>query len=141
MAKQRASEIVISDAVAKETISERDIILLKSRLNRGENIDFSPIEENDVFVTDEQAEKGLNYLIKHFLTSKNLKRKNCLWGDTELKAIGYNGEGEELTPMNPHKLFKLVGFMNIGNFMPFYQPIYEINGLSYYMNGGEPRIY
>lgn len=141
MAKQRASEIVISDAVAKKTISERDIILIKSRLNRGENIDISPIEENDVFVTDEQAEKGLNYIIKHFLTPKNKKRKNCWWGDTELKAIGYNGEGEELTPMNPHKLFKLVGFMNIGNSMPFYQPIYEINGISYYMNGGEPQFY
>ena len=141
MAKKRASEIVISEAVTNKAISERDITLIKSRLNRGEAIDITPIEENDVFVTDEQAEKGLNYLIKHFLTSKNLKRKNCLWGDTELKAIGYNGEGEELTPMNPHKLFKLVGFMNIGNFTPFYQPIYEINGLSYYMNGGEPQIY
>lgn len=141
MAKKRASETVISEAVAKKTISERDINLIKRRLNRGEIINFSPIGENDVFVTDEQAEKGLNYLIKHFLTSKNLKRKNCWWGDTALKAIGYNGEGEELTPMNPHKLFKLVGFMNIGNFMPFYQPIYEINGVSYYMNGGQPEIY
>lgn len=141
MAKKISSETIISEAVSKEFISERDINLIKRRLNRGEIINFSPIGENDVFVTDEQAEKGLNYLIKHFLTSKNLKRKNCWWGDAALKAIGYNGEGEELTPMNPHKLFKLVGFMNIGNFRPFYQPIYEINGVSYYMNGGQPEIY
>ena len=141
MAKTITSEKIIENIAKAEVISEREILLLKGRMNRGKEVDLSPLDDIEVFVTDEQAEKGLAYLRKHFLTTKNKKRKNCKWGDYELQAIGYQGDGVPLEKLNPHHLFTFQGYMNIGRCVPFYSPIYEINGISYYMECGEPKIY
>lgn len=141
MAKVISSEVIVNNIASKETITEREVLLLKGRMNKGKEVDLSPLDDIDVFVTDEQAEKGLTYLRKHFLTSKNKKRKNCSWGDYELKAIGYQGEGEPLKKLNPHNLFTFEGYMNVGRVFPYYSPIYEINGIVYYMENGEPHIY
>ena len=141
MAKIISSESIIKGIAKAEIISEREILLLKSRMNKGKEVDLSPLDDLEIFVTDEQAEKGLAYLRKHFLTTKNKKRKNCSWGDYELQAIGYQGEGESLKKLNPHNLFTFEGYMNIGRVFPYYSPIYEINGIAYYMEGGEPHIY
>ena len=141
MAKVISSEVIVSNIAKAEVISEREILLLKSRMNKGKEVDLSPLDDIEVFVTDEQAEKGLAYLRKHLLTTKNKKRKNCSWSDYELRAIGYQGEGEPLEKLNPHHLFTFQGYMNIGRFFPCYSPIYEIGGISYYMECGEPKIY
>ena len=141
MTKVISSEVIVSDIAKREVISEREVLLLKNRMNRGKEVDLSPLDDIDVFVTDEQAEKGLTYLRKHLLTTKNKKRKNCKWGDYELKAIGYNGDGEPLEKLNPHHLFTFEGYMNIGRVFPYYSPIYGIGAISYYMEGGEPHIY
>ena len=141
MTKVISSEVIVSDIASKEIITEREILLLKNRLNHGKDVDLLPLDDIDVFVTDEQAEKGLAYLRKHLLTTKNKKRKNCSWSDYELRAIGYQGEGEPLEKLNPHHLFKFLGYMNIGRVFPYYSPIYEINGIAYYMESGEPKIY
>ena len=141
MAKVISSEVFVKNIASKETITEREVLLLKGRMNKGKDVDLSPLDDIDVFVTDEQAEKGLAYLRKHFLTSKNKKRKNCSWEDYELQAIGYQGEGEPLEKLNPHHLFTFEGYMNIGRVFPYYSPIYSINGISYYMECGEPKIY
>ena len=142
MSKKISSETIINGIKNAKFITEREVLLIKSRMNRGEDVDLEPIEYDDIFVTDEQSEKGLSYLRKHFLTTKNKKRKNCSWGDYELKAIGYNGEGEPLTDLNVHKLFTFLGYMNVGNgFFNRYEPIYEINGVAYFMYRGEPKIY
>lgn len=141
MTKVISSEVIINNIANKEIITEREILLLKGRMNKGKEVDLSPLDDIDVFVTDEQAEKGLAYLRKHFFTTKNKKRKNCKWSDYELKAIGYNGEGEPLEKLNPHHLFTFEGYVNIGRVFPYYSPIYEINGIAYYMEGGEPHIY
>ena len=141
MTKVISSEVIVSDIASKEIITEREILLLKGRMNHGKDVDLSPLDDIEVFVTDEQAEKGLAYLRKHFLTTKNKKRKNCSWSDYELRAIGYKGEGEPLEKLNPHNLFTFEGYMNIGRVFPYYSPIYDINGVSYYMECGEPKIY
>ena len=141
MAKVIPSETIVSNIASKEIITEREILLLKGRMNKGKEVDLLPLDDIDVFVTDEQAEKGLAYLRKHLLTTKNKKRKNCKWSDYELKAIGYNGEGEPLEKLNPHHLFTFLGYMNIGRCVPYYSPIYAIGGIAYYMEGGEPKIY
>ena len=141
MTKVISSEVIVSDIASKEIITERQILLLKGRMNKGKDVDLSPLDDLEIYVTDEQAEKGLAYLRKHFLTTKNKKRKNCKWGDYELKAIGYNGEGEPLEKLNPHHLFTFEGYMNIGRCIPCYSPIYGIGAISYYMEGGEPHIY
>ena len=141
MAKVISSETIVNNIAKTGVITEREILLLKSRMNHGKEVDLSPLDDVEVFVTDEQSEKGLAYLRKHLLTTKNKKRKNCSWGDYELKAIGYQGEGEPLKKINPHNLFTFEGYMNIGRFYPCYSPIYDINGVSYYMECGEPKIY
>ncbi len=141
MAKVISSEVIVKTIASSQIITEREILLLKGRMNKGKEVDLSPLDDIDVFVSDEQAEKGLAYLRKHFLTTKNKKRKNCKWGDYELKAIGYNGEGEPLEKLNPHHLFTFEGYMNIGRVFPYYSPIYGIGAISYYMDGGEPKIY
>ena len=141
MAKTISSEVIVNNIAKAEVISEKEILLLKSRMNKGKEVDLSPLDDLEIFVSDEQAEKGLEYLRKHFLTTKNKKRKNCKWNDFELRAIGYKGEGEPLEKLNPHHLFTFVGYMNIGRFLPFYSPIYEIGGIAYYMESGEPHIY
>ena len=110
-------------------------------MNKGKEVDLSPLDDLEIFVSDEQAEKGLEYLRKHFLTTKNKKRKNCKWNDFELRAIGYKGDGEPLEKLNPHHLFTFEGYMNIGRCVPYYSPIYEIGGIAYYMESGEPHIY
>jgi len=75
MAKVISSESIIKGIAKAEIISEREILLLKSRLNNGKDVDLLPLDDIEVFVTDEQAEKGLAYLRKHLLTTKNKKRK------------------------------------------------------------------
>ena len=141
MTKVISSEVIVNNIAKTELITEREILLLKSRMNSGKEVDLLPLDDIEVFVTDEQAEKGLAYLRKHLLTTKNKKRKNCKWSDYELKAIGYNGEGEPLEKLNPHHLFKFLGYMNIGRCVPYYSPIYAIGGIAYYMEDGEPHIY
>lgn len=141
MTKVISSEVIVNNIAKTELITEREILLLKNRLNHGKDVDLLPLDDIEVFVTDEQAEKGLAYLRKHLLTTKNKKRKNCSWSDYELRAIGYQGEGEPLEKLNPHHLFTFLGYMNIGRFFPYYSPIYDINGVSYYMENGEPKIY
>lgn len=141
MTKVISSEVIVNNIAKTEFITEREILLLKNRLNHGKDVDLLPLDDIEVFVTDEQAEKGLAYLRKHLLTTKNKKRKNCSWSDYELRAIGYQGEGEPLEKLNPHHLFTFLGYMNIGRFFPYYSPIYDINGVSYYMENGEPKIY
>ena len=140
MTKKISSESVVKKVAKSGVITEREILLLCHRMNHGECVDLSPLDDVDVYVTDEQSQKGLDYLRKHFLTKRNKKRKNCSWGDYELKAIGYNGEGEPLTELNCHHLFKFYGYMNIGKFLPYYSPIYEINGVWYYMKFGSPVL-
>lgn len=80
MTKVISSEVIVNNIVKSGVITEREILLLKSRLNHGKDVDLLPLDDIEVFVTDEQAEKGLAYLRKHLLTTKNKKRKNCSWG-------------------------------------------------------------
>lgn len=110
-------------------------------MNKGKEVDLSPLDDLEIFVTDEQAEKGLEYLRKHFLTTKNKKRKNCKWGDYELRAIGYKGEGEPLEKFKSPPLIYVLRVYEYRAFSPSYEPIYEIGGIAYYMKSGEPHIY
>lgn len=141
MGKKISSEELIKNIVEKGVITEREILLLKHRLNKGEDIDLSPLDEKEIYVTDEQAQKGLTYLREHLLTKSNRRRKNCGWDYWELEAIGLIEEGCPLKEMSTHKLFRFYGFANIGRIIPYYSPIYEINGVLYYMKCGEPIVY
>ena len=139
MAKKISSEELVKSVAKCRVITEKEINLFKLRLSRGEQIDFSKWNNKNIYVTEEQSIKGLNYLRNHFLTSKNARRKNCIWGIRQLQSIGFDDDYKPLRNLKTKKLFKLLGFENIGNsYYPFYVPIYEIGGVAYCMKAGEP---
>lgn len=143
MAKTISNEKLIEKIQNTHVVTEREILLIKSRLNHGrmsiDALDF--LGEENVYVTDEQSLKGLNFLRKKLLAKRNCRRKNCNWGEYELQDIGWQGDDVCMKNIKVHHLFTLIGFMNIGCFMPYYEPIYAIGDTSYYMKGGVPTIY
>ena len=142
MAKAMKTSELVKKVVNLGFITEREIRLLKRRINYGENVDLSVFEDNDIFVTDEQAVKGLNYLRKHLLTTRNVPRVSCVWYLCDLQAIGYQGENKPLQELNVHKLFKFEGFEDLsGSFARNFQPVYRINGVRYCMANGEPQTF
>ena len=122
----------------KGFISERDILTLKARLNKGgENwTEWEQITElfEEPKITPEQSKKGLDWLLNKLQTPTGRERKNNPFGYFEEQIIR-NFEG-----------FTLCDFMNIGCFMPFFVPVYTIYGnggdhFSYYVQGGEIKFY
>lgn len=139
MTKKISSEELVKNVAKCRVITESEINLLKSRLNRGEKIDFSKLDNKNIYVTEEQSIKGLNYLRNHFLTSKNARRKKCIWSRRELQVIGFDDDYKPLRNVKTKKLFKLLGFENIGNaYYDIYVPIYEIGYVAYFMVHNEP---
>ena len=143
MAKTISNEKLIEKIQNTHVVTEREILLIKSRLNHGrmdiDALDF--LGEENVYVTDEQSFKGLTYLRTKLLTKRNCRRKSCKWGEHELQDIGWQGDDEYLKNIDTHHLFTLVGFMNVGRCVPYYEPIYAIGDTSYYMKNGVPTIY
>lgn len=122
----------------KGFITERDILTLKSRLNKSwENwTEWEQITElfEEPKITPEQSEKGLNWLLNKLQTPTGRERKNNPF-DYWQEQIIRNFEG-----------FTLCDFVNMGNFYPFYVPVYTIYGnggdhFSYYVQGGEIKFY
>lgn len=139
MTKKISSEELVKSVAKCRVITEKEINLFKLRLSRGEEIDFSKWNNKNIYVTEEQSIKGLNYLRNHFLTSKNARRKTCIWNRRQLQVIGFDDDYKPLRNVKTKKLFKLLGFQNIGyGSYPLYVPIYEIGGVAYFMKGGEP---
>ena len=142
MAKTMKTSELVKKVVNIGFITEREILLLKRRINHGENVDLSAFEDNDIFVTDEQAVKGLNYLRRHLLTTRNVPRVRCKWSLPDLQAIGYQGDNNPLLNLNVHKLFKFEGFEDVScGFTRYVEPVYRINGVRYSMAYGEPRTF
>ena len=119
-------------------ITERDILTLKSRLNKGGDAwkeydkicDYIPEPK----ITPEQSEKGIKWLLNKLETPTGKERKNNPF-DYWQEQIIRNFES-----------FTLCDFMNIGRFLPFYVPVYTIYGnggdhFSYYVQGGEIKFY
>ena len=122
----------------KGFISERDILTLKSRLNKGGDAwtEADAIFDSfpEIKITPEQSEKGLLWLKDKLETPKGRERKNNPFGYREEQII------------RNFERFTLCDFMNIGRFLPFYVPVYTIIGnggqsFSYYVEGGQIRFY
>lgn len=113
---------------SENKISEKHILLLKNRMNRGEKIDLSVIYDNEILLTDEQTEKGKKFLLNLFKSPLGKIRKNNPFGYREQEVLE-NLEG-----------FTLKGFYNAGNrYIDNYIPLYEVFGkgvtFEYYYNG------
>ena len=124
---------LIEEAKAQNFVSERQINLLKRRLN-DDKICFEDYNDLiDFDISEEQNKKGIDFLMKHNFKSNGEQRKNC--------KLGYREE--EI--LKEFKRFTFDGFYPTGNgYINQFQPIYSVcsedNSFQYYYNGGEMQI-
>lgn len=132
--KTRTNQEIIDNAYKAGVISEKDILLLKRRLN---NKSFGDVRmPNEIKVSDEQKEKGLKWLRNLYVSPTGKIRKNNPFGWREMDI---------LECLNDKLEAYFIGFVNIGSFYPCHVPIYKYtNGeksFSYYVNGKEISIF
>ena len=107
----------------KQTLTEREILLLKRRLNDGK------INPDDIFqirssfkLTDEQEKKGLKFLKNEWENKTGGERKNNPFGQREIHVL------------ENFDNFKLIDFYDTSTFyqtqlgIKFYVPIYRVIG-------------
>lgn len=87
--RERVSEILESGV-----ISEKDLNLLKSRLNRGlcKYEDIEPLFLDYILLSDDQTAKGVNWLRNLYKTPTGKERKNNPFGAREIDVL----EGENI---------------------------------------------
>ena len=113
-----------------KSISEKEIMLLRRRMNEGEQI--CVCFDDLIKITDkEQETKGLNWLNNLRKTPAGKERKNNPFGTREEEAL------------NNFSHFGFDGFLY--NCPEFYLPIYSVYGKSgeyfqYYVAGGKINI-
>ena len=119
-----------NEIAASGVISEREILTIKSRLNRG--LDCWEIFDNgNLTITPEKTEKGFNWLWNQYKTPFGKVRKNNPFGTWEISAL------EDFAG------FELVDFIDAGNgFVRWFVPVYRVKShlsgeFDYYMNGGQ----
>lgn len=123
-----------------KTITERQIALIGRRLNAKSDLKevgeiYRQAEEEGVQVTDEQAQKGFDWLFNLYKTPRGIERKNNPFGIREMNMLD-RGLG--------HFIYN--GHFDAGNsYHSWYTPIYSFvdkEGFSfqYYMAAGEIKI-
>lgn len=114
-------------------ITESQMKTLLLRKNKGEKFDEGIFWDGEIFLTKEQAKKGLDWLMNKYKTPTGKERSN--------NPFGYR---EQLALEQAEKI-RLVGFHDAGNFFhSFYVPLYEVYGTTqyfqYYVSGGKINI-
>lgn len=119
-----------NEIAASGVISEREILTIKSRLNRG--LDCWEIFNNgNLTITPEQSEKGFKWLWNQYKTPCGKVRKNNPFGTWEISAL------EDFAG------FELVDFVDAGNgFVRWFVPVYRVKSnlsgeFDYYLKNGE----
>ena len=117
------------------TISESEILLIKSRLNKGnldsetqEVVDF--INENYLSITPEQTKKGYDFLMSAYKTPSGKEKSNTPFSNREKSALDTFEE------------FQFVGFINVGKgYVPLYAVIGKMGSFEYYYDFNKINIY
>lgn len=126
--KTRTNQEIIDNAYKAGVISEKDILLLKRRLNNKSCGDARM--PNEIKVTKEQKEKGLKWLRNLYISPTGKIRKNNPFGCREMDILECSNDKLEAY---------FIGFINIGGFYLYLVPVYKYtNGeksFTYYMNG------
>lgn len=96
-------------------ITEREIITMKSRLNRGKSEVLDIFNNGYLNITPEQSEKGLKWLLNQWKTPRGKERKNNPFGDREQEII------------EDFERFELVDLIDNGNaYFPAFLPVYRV---------------
>lgn len=113
---------VIEQIKQRGYITEREVLLLKHRFERG--IKEANIEDI-IRISEEQKLKGLKWLRNLYKTPKGKERKNNPFGYREQRILD--------APDRQIKCY-ITGFHNIGVYMNFYVPIYRYEHDGYHFD-------
>jgi hypothetical protein len=132
--KTRTNQEILDNAYKAGVISEKDILLLKRRLNS--HLTTNIKIKKEIKVSNEQKEKGLKWLRNLYISPTGKIRKNNPFGWREITILECSNDKLEAY---------LVGFFNIGNFYKLYIPMYRYtdgkNSFAYYVTGKVIRIF
>lgn len=122
MGRVKTTERVIAEVLSACVITESEVLLLKRRSN-AQGCSTWDYGYNGVTVTREQGVKGLEWLRK-----QARRRKHNPFTPYERELIA------ESSPTD----FQFMGFMNASDYgLPWFEPVYKLNGLEYYVHGGD----
>ena len=131
--KKNKKQLFIEDIKNKGTITEKELLLVKRRLNDG-TYKYQDVQDlTDLKLTPEQNAKGLKWLKNQGWTPRGIERKNNPFGYREEDTI------------NSFQEFRLNSFTNVSHFdYPNYIPVYDVVGkkgsFQYIMEGGKVKI-
>lgn len=132
--KQEQKKLFLEDIKKRGTITEKEILLVKRRLNEGTYKDADVTDLYGLNLTIEQNTKGFNWLFDKWKSAKTGKeRKDNPYGYREEEAL------------RTFKKLKFNGFTNISTYGEFknYVPLYRVEGdtnFEYYVQGGKISI-
>ena len=95
------------------TITEREILLVKNRLNKWVYVDI--FNNDPLQITPEQTKKGYDWLWNLYMTPKGKVRKRNPF------------KSREISILRSFKKFELIRFRNCGNnWVDWYMPVYRV---------------
>lgn len=107
--KSSSTDQLILDICKEGVITEKQINLIKNRMNRGEEVNMEPIWNHEgLRITEEQSNKGLNFLLNLWKSPAGKERVNNPFGYRE----------QEVLENFSH--FELRGFYDDGKWRSFY---------------------
>jgi hypothetical protein len=133
--KKEAKKLFLEDIKKKGTITEKELLLVKRRLNDGtytwEDVD----NLTDLKLSSDQQMKGYKFLYNKGYGKTGKERSTSPYGYREEEAL------------KDFKEIKLNSFTNIAIYsgVKNYVPVYDVYskegfGFQYYVQGGEPQI-
>lgn len=132
--KQEQKKLFLEDIKKKGTITEKEILLIKRRLNEGTYKTEDMNDFYDLELTQEQNTKGFNWLFDKWKSPTGKERKDNPYGYREEETL------------RTFKKLKFQGFTDISNYGEFknYVPLYRAEGVEenfeYYVQGGKVNI-
>jgi len=132
--KQEQKKLFLEDIKKKGIITEKEILLVKRRLNDGTYKESDIADLYDLNLTQEQNTKGFNWLFDKWKSPTGKERKDNPYGYREEEAL------------RTFEKLKFTGFTNISTYGEFknYVPLYRAEGkdttFEYYVQGGKINI-
>lgn len=108
------SEHLILRAIARGMITEREIQILKNRLNQGKKVDYLAFYDHNVYVTP-LDKKGLIWLKNKDKTARGVIRKNSPFDEEQRLIL----EGD-----NPR--FEMRYYEQVVGYRAYFMPVYRL---------------
>ena len=124
--KTTNNETIFEQIKTRGYMTEREMLLLKSRSNKAQKDLFLYDEFSDYIpISEEWANKGLQWL-KSLLKKNGEPKAGQNLGDREIEII------KSATPED----FTFVCFYDAGNWNRYYIPVYNVAGMEYRVEAG-----